>query len=79
MTTHHHCECQHDRMAYCKNCDSAYCMDCKKEWKYQPTQYWYNTWTWKPFGTYTVPCGSSTTISQSNVGGGIDIPKCAHN
>ena len=39
---HHHCKCEHTKVAYCKKCQLVYCLDCKKEWK----ENWTYTYQW---------------------------------
>jgi hypothetical protein len=56
---HHHCECDHGEVKYCKTCKVAYCRRCGKEWR--DTSTWTPTWLYsnqlapQPRGTTTYP------------------------
>ena len=64
---HHHCECEHENVKYCKCCKVVYCKDCNKEWKD------YSGWTWT-YPSYTSPslygaasCGTITTTDSNTI------------
>lgn len=66
---HHHCECPHERIKYCKICCKPYCLDCGQEWgnsgyTYYPCQI---TYTGTGDAPYTpAVTWSDTTCSTSH-------------
>jgi hypothetical protein len=71
--THHHCECQHERVKYCPVCRVVYCEDCRREWVergWNFTTYPYTTPY--PYWTYTQTVSPSTAELGSTTSA--DVP-----
>lgn len=56
--SHHHCECQHEHIKYCRHCERPYCLDCGKEW--YAYQYYNTVGSYPYYGTYTITATSAT-------------------
>lgn len=66
MHKHHHCECQHERIKFCKQCHRPYCLDCGQEWY---AHSWYYTWTTPTYYTTpTIDTTPSITYSDHTIG-----------
>lgn len=71
---HHHCECKHQRLAFCPKCQVPHCLDCGKEWaekctwSHYPT--YYGTTDYPTYPTIT-PIWSTTsgTVTTTGVSG----------
>ena len=57
MHAHHHCECSHEHIRFCKHCQRPYCVDCSQEWYAQSWSYSY------VYNPYT--CGASGGVGGS--------------
>lgn len=57
---HHHCECKHENIKFCKKCQRPYCVDCGQEWYEQSLSYTYPYYTITS-ETHTNPTDAGTT------------------
>jgi len=61
--SHHHCECDHSNVKYCKTCKVVHCLECNQEWR---TFYNYNYNTYPYWGIYTNDIGQTGALTSKS-------------